>query len=71
MPYVPLAGIADDALGRYLSRAGARYVLVEERERLEALRRAEGDAVRVLHHVEVAGEQAWVLERREPGAGGP
>jgi hypothetical protein len=68
MPYVPLAGIADDALGRYLSRAGARYVLVEEPERLEALRRAEGDAVRVLHHVEVAGEQAWVVERRPPGA---
>jgi len=72
MPYVPLAGVADDALDRYLSRAGARYVLVEEPGQLEALRRAEGDAVRVLHHVEVAGEQAWVLERREAAdAGGP
>jgi hypothetical protein len=72
MPYVPLAGIADDALGRYLSRARARYVLVEEPGRLEALRRAEGDAMRVLHHVEVAGEQAWVVERPvSDAAGGP
>lgn len=70
MPYVPLAGIADDALGRYLSRVGARYVLVEGPERLEALRRAEGDAVRVLHRAEVAGEQAWVLERRSPDDAG-
>lgn len=70
MPYVPLAGIADGALGRYLSRVGARYVLIEEPGRLEALRRAEGDAVRVLHRVELAGEQAWVLERQAPAEPG-
>ncbi|MEB2346804.1 MAG: glycosyltransferase family 39 protein [Deltaproteobacteria bacterium] len=70
MPYVPLTGIADGALGRYLSRVGARYVLIEEPGRLEALRRAEGDAVRVLHRVEVAGEQAWVLERQAPAEAG-
>ena len=63
-PFVPLAGIADDALGRYLSRTGARYVLVEDRDQLAALERAEGDAVRVLHEVETAGARAWVLERR-------
>jgi hypothetical protein len=72
MPYVPLTGVADHALSRYLSRTGTRYVVVEEPGQLEALRRAEGDAVRVLHHVEVAGERAWVLERRPPaGAEGP
>ena len=63
MPFVPLAGIADDALGRYLSRVGVRYVLIGDADRLEALRLAEGGAIRVLHHVAVAGEQAWVVER--------
>lgn len=73
MPFVPLAGIADDALDRYLSRAGARYVLLEEPGQLAALERAEGGAVRVLHEVEVAGERAWVLEREvaAPSGAGP
>src|SRR5690606_13892394 len=39
MPFVPLAGIADDALGRYLSRLGVCYVLIGYADRLAALRR--------------------------------
>lgn len=63
LPFVPLAGVADHALGRYLSRVDARYVLVDEPEQLAALRRAEGEAMRVLHEVEAAGGRAWVVER--------
>jgi hypothetical protein len=68
LPFVPLGGIADEALDRYLSLAGVRYVLLDERESVEALRRAGaepgagGGGVRVLHHVEAAGREAWVLE---------
>ena len=70
LPFVPLAGVADEALGRYLSRVEARYVLVEDPEQLAALRRAEGAEMRVLHEVEAAGERAWVVER-VPAPGGP
>jgi hypothetical protein len=63
LPFVPLTGVADEALGRYLSRVDARYVLVEDPEQLAALRRSEGDAMRVLHEVEAAGGRAWVVER--------
>lgn len=70
MPFVPLTGIADEALGGYLSRVGVRYVLVEDAERLEALRLAEGGAIRVLHHVAVAGQQAWVVEREAAAPAG-
>lgn len=63
LPFVPLAGIADDALPRYLSRADVRYVLVEEPGRLAALRRVEGDGVRVLFEAEAGGARAWVVER--------
>jgi hypothetical protein len=70
MPYVSLSGIADDALGRYLSETGARYVLLDDRDRLEALLRTEGSEVRLLHHLEVSGAEAWLLERAAfPGAG--
>jgi hypothetical protein len=67
MPYVPLAGIADDALGPYLSRAGARYVLLDDPEQVRALLRTEASQVRVLHHREAGDREAWVLERRIDG----
>lgn len=69
MPYVSLSGIADDALGRYLSDAGARYVLLDDRDRVEALLRTEGGTVRLLHHLEASGREAWLLERVAPAAG--
>jgi hypothetical protein len=67
-PFVPLTGIADEALGRYLSRTGARYVLVEDPDRVAALRRTEGGAVRVLYEVEAAGE-AGLGAGAHPGGG--
>ena len=90
MPYVPLAGVADDALARYLSGTQARYVLLDDVDQLTALRRAqalggsgplgdaevggaEGIGVRLLHQVEVAGVQAFVVElspRAPVGPGG-
>jgi hypothetical protein len=68
MPYLPLAGIADEALGRYLSRAGARYVLLDDPAQVDALLREEGDRVRLLHRVRAGGQQAWVLECAGEGA---
>jgi hypothetical protein len=62
MPYVPLAGVAEDSLARYLSGTHARYVLLEDAGDMAALRRAEGSGVRVLHQVEVGGVQAFVVE---------
>ena len=70
MPYVPLAGVADDALDRYLSRAGARYVLLDDPSPVEALLGAGHGGFRVLHRVEASGRVAVVLERRaEAGVG--
>jgi len=69
MPYVSLSGIADEALGRYLSATGARYVLLDERDRVEALLRTEGGTVRLLHHLEASGREAWLLERVVPATG--
>lgn len=63
LPFVSLAGVADHALGRYLSRVDARYVLVDDPQQLLALRRTEGATVRVLHEVEAGGGRAWVVER--------
>ena len=92
LPYVPLAGVADDALARYLSGTHARYALLEDPDQVAALRHAEtlrgvegtgggegtGDAegvgVRLLHQVEVAGVQAFVVElpkRPDVGPGTP
>jgi 4-amino-4-deoxy-L-arabinose transferase-like glycosyltransferase len=68
MPYLPLAGIADEALGRYLSRAGARYVLLDDPAQVDALLREEGDRVRLLHRVRAGGHEAWVLECAGEGA---
>jgi hypothetical protein len=62
MPYIPLAGVAQESLARYLSGAHARYVLLEDADHVAALRRAEGSGVRLLHQVEVAGVPAFVLE---------
>jgi hypothetical protein len=63
MPYVPLAGIADGALAPYLERTGARYVVLDDPRQVDALLRAEGSEVRLLHRLEAAGSSAWVLER--------
>ncbi|MCZ7618774.1 MAG: glycosyltransferase family 39 protein [Myxococcota bacterium] len=67
MPYIPLAGVADESLARYLSRTQARYVLLEDADQVATLRRAEGSGVRLLHQVEVAGVPAFVLERKPAG----
>jgi len=72
MPYVPLGGVASDALARYLSDARARYVLLEDAGQVAALRRSEGSRVRLLHQIEIAGVRAFVVElrpRSEAGAG--
>lgn len=71
MPYVPLAGIADESLARYLSSTQARYVLLEDAAQVAALERAEGSGVRRLHHVEVNGVPAFVLELGQPPGSGP
>lgn len=76
-PYVPLAGVAEDSLARYLSGAHARYVLLDDADQVAALRRseaqrgAEGIGVRVLHQVEVAGNQAFVVELPPQAQVGP
>jgi hypothetical protein len=62
MPYVPLEGVADAALGSYLTRAGARYVVLDAPERVAAVEGAAGLRVRELHHLEVGRGQAWVFE---------
>jgi hypothetical protein len=62
MPYVPLVGISDEALGPYLSRVGARYVLLDDPAQVDALLRAEGSEVQLLHQVESDRGRAWVLE---------
>ncbi len=64
MPYVALAGVADHALARYLSRTHARYVLLEDADQVAALQRSEGSGVRLLHQVEVAGVHAFVVDFR-------
>jgi hypothetical protein len=66
MPYVPLAGIADGALAPYLARSGARYVLLDDPQQVDALMRAEGSQVRLMHRLEAAGGTAWVFERGVP-----
>jgi hypothetical protein len=62
MPYVPLAGVATEALGPYLARAGARYAVLDEGAQVEALRRSGAIGVRSLHHEVASGREAWVLE---------
>jgi hypothetical protein len=77
MPYVPLGGVAAEALGAYLAHAGARYVVLDDPERIGALLRSEEVAVRALHHQTVSGRDAWVFElgpaggAAAPGTGAP
>jgi 4-amino-4-deoxy-L-arabinose transferase-like glycosyltransferase len=79
LPYVPLGGVADDSLARYLSGAHARYALLDDADQLAALRRAdegadeaaEGIGVRLLHQVEVAGVQAFVVDLSPRPASAP
>ena len=73
MPYVPLGGVADAALGPYLARAGARYVVLDEPGRVAAVAGASGLRVEPLQHFEAGGGEAWVFElseeRAEPATG--
>jgi len=69
MPYVPLGGVADAALGPYLARAGARYVVLDEPGRVAAVAGASGLRVEPLQHLEAGGGEAWVFELSEERAG--
>jgi hypothetical protein len=68
MPYVPLAGVATDAIGPYLTRAGARYVVLDDAGQVAALRRWGAPGLRALHREVAWGREAWVFEIAPPGA---
>jgi hypothetical protein len=69
MPYVPLGGVGEAALGEYLTRAGARYAVVDDAGRAAALQRMPDLDARPLWRVEASGSQAWVFELGPPRAG--
>ena len=74
MPYVPLIVVDDPNLApqvdRYLEETGVRYVLLDDPEQVEAIRRIEGARLQPLHSVREGGREAWVFERvATPGAG--
>ena len=69
MPYVPLTGVADAALGPYLARAGARYVVVETPERAAAIEGSPELGARPLRYVEAGPGRAWVFEIPEETRG--
>jgi hypothetical protein len=67
MPYVPLVRVEamsiESQLDEYLDEIGVRYVLLDDPEELEAIRRVEGERLAVLHRVRQGGREAWVFER--------
>ncbi len=76
MPYVPLVRVEamarESQFDEYLAEVGVRYVLLDDSEEVEALRRVEGERLTVLHSVQRGGREAWVFERVEsPAASRP
>lgn len=67
MPYVPIVRVAAMArasqLDEYLDEVGVRYLLLDDPEEVEAVRRVEGERLTVLHSVRQGGREAWVFER--------
>jgi hypothetical protein len=72
MPYVPLVRVEamarESQLDEYLDQVGVRYLLLDDAEELEAVRRVEGERLTVLHSVRQGGREAWVFERVESPA---
>ncbi len=70
MPYVPLIRVdslsAESHLDPYLDEAGVRYLLLDDPQELEAVRRVEGTRLRPLQSIRQGGREAWVFERVEP-----
>jgi len=72
MPYVPLVRVEamglESQLDEYFDEVGVRYVLLDDSEEVEAVRRVEGDRLTVLHSVRRGEREAWVFERVESPA---
>jgi hypothetical protein len=69
MPYVPLVRVAampvESQFDEYLDEVGVRYLLLDDPEDVEAVRRVEGERLTLLHSVRQGGREAWVFERVE------
>ena len=67
MPYVPLVRVEamplESQFDKYLDEVGVRYLLLDDPEEMEAVRRVEGERLTLLHSVRQGGREAWVFER--------
>jgi hypothetical protein len=63
MPYVPLVPAVDASFTARLDAAGVRYVLADEAEQADAIRRTAGASLRAIHQVKEGSREAWVFER--------
>jgi len=63
MPYVPLVPAVDASFTARLDAAGVRYVLADEAEQADAIRRTAGASLRPIHQVKEGSREAWVFER--------
>lgn len=65
MPYIALQRVDETSLASLLGSHGVRYLLSDDPSEVEALQRAGGNRIRLIHHVRVGEREAWVFERVE------
>ena len=66
MPYIALQRVDEASLASLFDRSSVLYLLSDDPDEVEALKRAGEHGIRPIHRVRVGEREAWVFERVEP-----